>query len=110
VTRAGIYRLPERWRRRFLAYVEDASARRLPFDNEFSLATADRLYCTELVWRGLIAAMGRDPIADKPTSMPAPYVALDDVTRLPFLTAIPLTAPTAVQLAGVRQEHTSRTR
>jgi hypothetical protein len=96
VTRAGVFRMPERLRPAFLAYVERASARRLPFDTSFSLRTADRLYCTELVWRGLVAALGRDPVTDKPTAMSEAYVALDDVARLPFLQQV-LAVPRAVR-------------
>lgn len=92
VTRVGLYRMPANLHPRFMAYVEQAKARHLPFDSEFSLATADKLYCTELVWRGLNAALGRDPIPDKGTAAGEPYVALDDVTALPFLTRVPLRA------------------
>jgi hypothetical protein len=93
VTRVGVYRLPDAVREKFLAYVKNASARALPFDSEFSLATTERLYCTELVWRGLVAAMGRDPIANKPVSLGNPYVALDDVTGLSFLRPVALRLP-----------------
>jgi hypothetical protein len=100
VTRVGLYRMPEALRGRFLAYVRGASERRLPFDNGFSLDTADRLYCTELIWRGLTAALGADPIADKPSSLGTPYVALDDVSRLPFLTPVPLRHANAAFVAA----------
>jgi Permuted papain-like amidase enzyme, YaeF/YiiX, C92 family len=93
VTRIGLYRLPERLRGPFLSYVETAKARHLPFDSEFSLKTADRLYCTELIWRGLVQTMRRDPIPEKTWAMGEDYVALDDVTRLPFLTKVPVTIP-----------------
>ena len=35
-----------------LTYVRDA----LPFDDRFNLESADRMYCTELVWRAYLKA------------------------------------------------------
>lgn len=90
VTRVGLYRMPPNLLPKFMAYVERAKMRHLPFDSDFSLDTPDSLYCTELVWRGLIAALGRDPIPDKGTAAGTPYVALDDVTALPFVVRVPV--------------------
>lgn len=96
VTRVGLYRMPANLLPKFLAYVEGAKARHLPFDSDFSLDTPDQLYCTELVWRGLMAALGRDPIPVKGTAVGNPYVALDDVTSLPFLSRVPLAGPARI--------------
>jgi hypothetical protein len=91
--------LPEKLRANFLAYVERARESRLPFDSEFSLRTADRLYCTELIWRGLMAALGRDPIQDKSQGFEEPFIAIDDVTRLPFLTPVSLSSIETARMA-----------
>lgn len=57
-----------------------------PFDSDFSLETADRLYCTELIWRALSAGLGRDAVPEKSTRSGRVYVALDDLQRSPALT------------------------
>lgn len=37
----------------------------VPFDQNFSLDSADALYCTELVWRALSRALGGDALPEK---------------------------------------------
>ncbi len=38
----------------------------MAFDFDFNLARSDAVYCTELVWRSLMQALGRDPLPVKP--------------------------------------------
>jgi hypothetical protein len=44
---------------------ESFAARRLSFDQEFSIDSRDSLYCTELIWRALSFGYGRDVIPQK---------------------------------------------
>ncbi len=52
--------------RRVAALAEDAALRRLPFDPDFDLASQDRVYCTEFVWRVFHEAGGLDLLAGPP--------------------------------------------
>jgi len=47
------------------AEVEGYARRRLLFDTEFSLKTRNRLYCSEMVWRAMSRALGRDTVPNK---------------------------------------------
>lgn len=71
-----------------LAYAHAAVRRDAPFDATFSLATEDELYCTELVWRALSAALGEDAIPHKSERGGKVYVAIDDLQDSPSLAAI----------------------
>jgi hypothetical protein len=71
-----------------LAFARAAARRAAPFDSDFSLATEDRLYCTELVWRALSAALGRDAIPEKSKRQGLVYVALDDLAASPSLSRV----------------------
>jgi len=54
---AAVYRTDDRASAsRAAAVATEYARRRLPFDAAFDLSTADRLYCTELVWRAYLAA------------------------------------------------------
>ncbi len=48
---AAVLRPPARYARRAARIARAYAARPLVFDDAFDLATPDRLYCTELVWR-----------------------------------------------------------
>jgi len=51
---AGVFRpdaLRESRRDALAAVLDGYARRRLPFDGEYDLATPERLYCTELIWR-----------------------------------------------------------
>lgn len=67
--RLGLYRarrLPPDAPRRLTAMAESAAARRLAFDADFDLASVDRVYCTELVWRLFRDAAGLDLLSGPP--------------------------------------------
>jgi uncharacterized protein YycO len=64
---------------------EDHARRRTPFDGQFSLASADRLYCTELVWRALSAGYGRDVVPVKTAPFGHVAVRLSDLEHAPVL-------------------------
>jgi hypothetical protein len=63
--RIGVYRLREVGAAQRFASAALARVGQ-PFDTEFSLASEQALYCTELVWRALSAMLGRDSIPAKP--------------------------------------------
>ncbi len=54
---------------------------RTPFDSQFSLQSADRLYCTELIWRALSAGAGFDILPVKSMEAGLPAVFLSDLER-----------------------------
>lgn len=57
ISRAGVFRVPELSRETRAAAAREAWRMKelgLPFDEAFDLETADRLYCTELVWRAYL--------------------------------------------------------
>lgn len=49
----------------------------IPFDTEFDLGRSDAFYCTELVWRGIREATGRDPFPGKPRIGRREYLPVD---------------------------------
>lgn len=55
------------------------------FDSEFSLETADRLYCTELVWRALSAGYGRDVLPRQSVVLGRRAILLSDLETLAIL-------------------------
>jgi hypothetical protein len=77
--------LDEDERARALAYVLSHAERKTPFDRAYSLRSDRALYCTELIWRALMAATGEDPVPEKSTRMGAVYVLLSDLARSPVL-------------------------
>ena len=83
---AGIYRLALSGdeRARMVAWAEAQATHHIPFDRGYSLASANNLYCTELVWRALSEALGRDAIPDKSTRMGRTYIALSDLSTHPL--------------------------
>lgn len=80
-----------------LAYAADAVRRAAPFDSDFSLETADRLYCTEFVWRALSAGLGDDAVPERSMRAGKAYVALDDLQRSPQLALAWRSAPAEEQ-------------
>ena len=53
--------------------------RAVPFDNQFSLGSEDRLYCTELVWRIVNDVVGFEMIQSSTIANDAQVVAISDV-------------------------------
>lgn len=86
VDQAGLYRLDlDRGQRaRMIAYAEAAAAAHTPFDRGYSIDSENNLYCTELVWRALSAALERDAIPEKSRSMGRIYIALSDLSLHPL--------------------------
>lgn len=89
---AALYRLrePRGERPRAAAAIAlELARRRIPFDEAFSLATPDKLYCTELVWRAYRGA-GVDLVEGRfdPLSLPlhqGPAVLPGGLTHSPHL-------------------------
>ncbi len=50
------YSLTDDQKRLLLTKASEYADRQIPFDSDFDLNTADRLYCSELVWRAFMAA------------------------------------------------------
>lgn len=53
----------------------------LPFDFDFDLTSASAVYCTELVWRALTAALGRDPLPVKPVVHGREAILIESLLR-----------------------------
>jgi len=62
-----------------------AASDALPFDDAFSLETADAVYCTELVWRALSEAMGKDAVPQKSKILGQDAITLEDLQLSPHL-------------------------
>jgi uncharacterized protein YycO len=75
---------------REVAFVRLEAERNTPFDRDFSLDTDDRLYCTELIWRALKAASGRDPVPQKSSRSGKTYISLDDLAASAALAEVRL--------------------
>jgi hypothetical protein len=86
-TDAALYRprTDEEGLGRAIAYAAARQAEETPFDRRFSLATANRLYCTELIWRALALAVGEDPVPVKTVRGGDQFIALDDLAQSPHL-------------------------
>lgn len=76
----------------------------LPFDLRFDLEDAEAVYCTELAWRALSHALGRDPLPDKPVIQGREVVLVENfLLDIPELKRIYVTHPESVaRLAGTR--------
>lgn len=57
----------------------DMLAQGAGFDFDFDLTDAQRVYCTELVWRALREALGEDPLSDKPRVNGRPAVLVENL-------------------------------
>jgi len=85
-------RLTEPQRQKVVQAALAFATRKVPFDYAFDLRTADKLYCTELVWRVFLSA-GYDLIGSpEPMAFPLlgtrPYIPLHLFSRNPALTRI----------------------
>ncbi len=82
--RVGVYRL-----RNASAAAPFALAARAyvgqAFDTDFSLASVDALYCTELVWRALSAVAGSDIAPEKPSVGGREIITLGAIEASPLL-------------------------
>ncbi|MBX7248787.1 MAG: hypothetical protein K1X35_06985 [Caulobacteraceae bacterium] len=61
------------------------AAARIPFDTEFSLQSRDSLYCTEMVWRAMSAALHRDAVPRKHVEYGRAAIRLSDLESSPDL-------------------------
>ena len=79
--RSGLYRLTftSEQRQIFDDYIDQVLQAGMPFDTAYSLDSLDALYCTELIWRGWMAAIDRDPILEKTEWRGKNVLALDDL-------------------------------
>ena len=66
----------------FVAAVRGAVLVHTPFDPAFSLATPERVYCTELIWQAWIRASGADPLPEKTLWRERTIVSIEDVLSL----------------------------
>ncbi len=84
----GIYRLrlPPAVRQRLgqLARAQEGT----PFDADFDLATPDRLYCTELIWRVVRAGAGLDLATPLPRLGSRAYIPLDALRHPDHVTVV----------------------
>lgn len=60
----------------------------LTFDADFTLDSADRLYCTELIWRAMSAANGADIVPEKTRVLEKAYITLEALEDNPALREI----------------------
>ncbi|MFN3842470.1 MAG: hypothetical protein ACK4RW_04290 [Rehaibacterium terrae] len=75
--------LPPEALARLLAWLDLQQQRGVEFDTSFDLERDDAYYCTELVWRGIREATGRDPFPDKPSlGRGRPYLPVDLLLEL----------------------------
>lgn len=100
VTGWGIYRwdhLTTGDRQTLLTYLRQQVAHQTPFDSQFDLSTGDRLYCTELIWRGF-RPLGIDLSQGRRTQIALPfaqdrYLLPQDLLKNPHLQRVAETAP-----------------
>jgi hypothetical protein len=84
--------------RRAAAQARRFADQRYPFDTDFSLASRDRLYCSEMIWRAMSAALHRDVVPHKYSDYGRPTIRLSDLETSADLTLVararaPGTAP-----------------
>ena len=70
------------------AQVEGYARRRLLFDTEFSLKSRNKLYCSEMVWRAMSAALKRDVVPRKAWDYGRPSIRLRDLETSPDLVLV----------------------
>lgn len=89
---AGIYEVHLEGDQR-AAYLAEAEAEiGLPFDRGFSLASANAVYCSELVWRALSAGAGADIQPEKTNRFGRVYVSLSDISENPLVQEVAVVA------------------
>ena len=83
--RVGSYRLPmdagDTFR--FVGGIADYHARGVAFDRTYSLARAEAVYCTELVWRVWADVVKSDPVEERTMWRGKRVIALDDLQYAP---------------------------
>jgi len=86
---AAVFRMKNRAAARVAAAtVEGYARRRVLFDTEFSLKTRNRLYCSEMIWRAMSAALGRDVVPKKAWDYGRPTIRLRDLETSPDLVLV----------------------
>jgi len=58
-------------------WLEVTAAREIPFDTRFDLKEDQAYYCTELIWRAVKDATGKDPLPVKPAIAQRSYIPVD---------------------------------
>lgn len=70
------------------AEAEGFARRRLLFDGDFSLASREKLYCSEMVWRAMSAALRRDVVPNKGFDYGRATIRLRDLESSPDLAVV----------------------
>lgn len=70
------------------AEVQGYARRRLLFDSDFSLSSRDKLYCSEMVWRAMSAALHRDVVPKKGFDYGRATIRLRDLEASPDLVLV----------------------
>lgn len=83
--------------RRIAAAALEMHQARLAFDFRFDLANSGAVYCTELAWRAMLLALGRDPLTSKPVRNGREVVLVENfLLDMPELVMIYESAPAAL--------------
>lgn len=83
-TRIGLYRLrvdADEFEA-FLNGIETHAVQKTRFDRLYDISDSEAVYCSELIWLCLNAALGKDVISDKTEWRGRKVIALDDLQRL----------------------------
>ena len=62
---AAVFRMNDRAAAPAAAAASAFARRRVPFDTDFSLKSRNKLYCSEMIWRAMSAALHRDVVPRK---------------------------------------------
>ncbi len=86
-----IYKLPITPKERFwLDYnIKREVKAAKPFDYHFDLASLDRYYCTELIWRLLKDSLGRDIVPTRTSKNGQTFLAIEDILHIKDLDPYP---------------------
>ena len=89
-TRLGLYRLMIDGDAfaAFLTGIKRHTAQKTRFDRLYDITENETVYCTELIWLCLNAALGKDVISDKTMWRGRDVIALDDLQHLSFMQGI----------------------
>lgn len=86
---ATVFRMKDRAAARdAAARVEGYARLRLLFDTDFSLKSKNRLYCSEMIWRAMSAALRRDVVPRKAWDYGRPTIRLRDLESSPDLVLV----------------------